>query len=61
MKKLQNLLSEGVVKSYKGSQRNWMENGDEDRIYAALATQDHQSFVDLVVADALGKSFSLAG
>ena len=33
----------------------------EDRIYAALATQDHQSFVDLVVADALGKSFSLAG
>lgn len=27
----------------------------------ALATQDHQAFVDLVVADALGKSFSLAG
>ena len=61
MRKLQNLLSEGVVKSYNGSQRNWMNNVDENRIYAAIATPEHRAFVDLVVADALGKSISLAG
>ncbi len=61
MKKLQSLLSEGVVKSYQGAQRPWMEDVNEEAIYAAIATKEHGAFVDEIVADALGMSYSIAG
>lgn len=61
MKNLQNLLSEGVVKSYQGAQRPWMQDVNEENIYASIASKEHEALVDEIVADALGMSYSIAG
>ena len=61
MKKLQSLLSKGVVKSYQGAQRPWMQDVNEEEIYASIATKEHEALVDAIVADALGQSYSIAG
>ena len=61
MEKLQNLLSEGVVKSYQGAQRPWMQDVNEEQIYVHIATKEHQAEVDAIIADALGTSYSIAG
>ena len=61
MEKLQSILSEGVVKSYQGAQKTWMEEVTEDQIYADLNSKEFQSFVGLIEADALGKTYSIAG
>ena len=61
MKKLQSLLSKGVVKSYQGAQKPWMQDVNEEDIYASIATTEHEALVDAIVADALGQSYSIAG
>ena len=61
MKKLQSLLTKGVVKSYQGAQRPWMQDVNEEDIYVSIATKEHQDDVDAIVADALGQSYSIAG
>ena len=63
MKKLQLLADNhlnGVVEMYQDEARSWENNVDEERIWAEIGTDEFQSLVDRVEADA-AEIFRIAG